>query len=196
MMTEPPRPRLVDPPDPFDPNRLRLDQNFTETTGVKKLLKTVHARRPHPHDFVRVHPDESYRVNTALLDFRDERDALYLVTPPVAKEMPGEFTTSTLYTTISRQGVVLLWPIRLPTTDGRRNEWHRSLAEAAELAMTRWVRVKANMALGAYETFVAAGTIPDPQWPDVTFAELLRIAFTDRLIDSLDHPAIRRLRGL
>ena len=43
---------------------------------------------------------------------------------------------STLYTTITRQGVVSLWPIRLPLPDGRYNEWHRSAAEAAELAMT------------------------------------------------------------
>ena len=31
MSTDPPRPRLVEPPDPFDPAALRLDQAFTET---------------------------------------------------------------------------------------------------------------------------------------------------------------------
>jgi hypothetical protein len=74
-------------------------------------------------------------------------------------------------------------------------EWHRSAAEAAEVAMRRWVRVKANMSLGAYEIHEAASTIPDPEWPDVSFKELLRIAFRDRLVDRSDHPLIKRLRG-
>ena len=124
-----------------------------------------------------MHPDKAYRMAAALIDFRDERDAVYLISPHVAKEMPGEFMMSTLYTTITRQGVVLLWPVRLPPPDGRHNEWHRSAAEAAELAMTRWIRVKANLALGAYEMFEAAGTIPEPEWP----RETLRRAAADRL---------------
>ena len=64
------------------------------------------------------------------------------------------------------------------------------------MAMERWVRVKANMSLGAYEIFEAASTIADPQWPELTFQEFLRIAFRDRLVDRLDHPVIKRLRGL
>ena len=101
----------------------------------------------------------------------------------------------TLFTTITRQGVIHLWPVRLPTPDGRRNIWHHSAMEAAQLAMTRWVRVKANMALGAYEISEAASTIPDPTWPPVTFQELLRIAFRHQYVDSINHPVVDRLRG-
>ena len=50
------------------------------------------------------------------------------------------------------------------------------------------------MSLGAYEV-VEASTKSEPEWPDVTFNELLRIAFRDRLVDRLDHPVIKRLRG-
>jgi hypothetical protein len=38
--------------------------------------------------------------------------------------------------------------------------------------------------------------IPDPVWPDMTFQELLRIGFRDRVVDRIDHPLIKRLRGL
>jgi hypothetical protein len=62
--------------------------------------------------------------------------------------------------------------------------------------MKRWVRVRANMSLGAYEMFEAASTIPDPTWPELSFQELVKIAFRDRLITSLNHPVIKRLRGL
>jgi hypothetical protein len=50
--------------------------------------------------------------------------------------------------------------------------------------------------LGAYEMFEARGVISEPAWPDASFQDLLRIAFRDRMIDRVDHPVIRRLRGL
>ena len=61
--------------------------------------------------------------------------------------------------------------------------------------MTCWLRVKANMALGAYAMFEASSAIPDPIWPEATFKDLLKIGFRDRLADGLDHPVIKRLRG-
>jgi hypothetical protein len=62
--------------------------------------------------------------------------------------------------------------------------------------MKRWIRVKANMSLGAYEAYEASGTIPDPTWPDLTYQETLKIAFRDRYVTGLDHPVVKRLRGL
>ena len=44
--------------DPFaDLNKLRLDQNFADTVGVKKLLRTVPVKKSGKQDFVRVHPN-------------------------------------------------------------------------------------------------------------------------------------------
>jgi hypothetical protein len=183
------------PKDIFDDlSKLRLDQNFVETAGVKKLLTSVPVRKPSPQDFVRVHPDAGFRENIAMIELKDDRE-IYLIPPAVANDLPGEFAMASLYTAINRQGVVFLWPVRLPSPDGRTNEWRCSLSEAAERSMSRWIRVKANMALGAYEMFEAAATIPDPKWPGVTFPELLRIAFKHRLVTDLDHPVVKRLRG-
>jgi hypothetical protein len=186
--------RVKQPLDPFDLAKLVLDQSFVETAGVKKLLTTVPVGRPHSHDFVRVHRSAEYRQSFALIEFKDDRET-YLVPPAILHELPGEFFMATLYTTINRQGVVRLWPVRLPTPDGKSMEWHRSAAQAAELAMTRWIRIKANMDLRAYEMFEAAGTIPDPEWPTYSYGELIKIAFRDRIVDRLDHPVIKRLRG-
>jgi hypothetical protein len=96
---------------------------------------------------------------------------------------------------MNRQGVIALWPIRLPGEDGRHNPWHRSALEAAEMAKTRWIRVMANMSLGAYEIYEAFAPLSDPEWPDVSFQELLSVAFKDNYIEGLDHPVIKRLRG-
>jgi hypothetical protein len=180
--------------NPFDPASLRLDQSFMDT-GVRRLLTTVPVRKPNRQDFVRVHPGEDYRLTpAAIIELTEDRE-VYLVPPDVASEVPGEFSVATLYTTINRQGVLHLWPVKLPGPDGRHNEWHRSAAEAAERAMKRWVRVTANMSLGAYEIAEATGDIPEPEWPQFSLGEMLQVAFRDRIVDSLDHPLIRRLRG-
>ncbi len=181
--------------NPFDPASLRLGQNFADTVGVKKLLTTVPVRGPGKRDFVRVHPDPSYRLTpAAIIEMKDDRE-VYLVTPVMAAELPGEFATATLYTTINRQGVLSLWPVKLPGPDGKQNEWHRTAAVAAELAMRSWLRVAANMPLGAYEVLVATGDLPEPTWPELPFEEILKIAFRDHIVDSPDHPLVKRLRG-
>jgi hypothetical protein len=120
----------------------------------------------------------------------------FLVTAAVVPELVGEFVSVTLFTAINRQGVVFLWPVRLPDPQGRQMEWWRSMREAAELAMTSWVRVKPSMSLGAYEMFVAESTMSEPEWPDVSYQDLVKLCFRDRLIDSLSHPVIKRLRGM
>lgn len=188
-------PKTSPAPNPFDPAALRLDQSYAETVGVKKLLTTVPVRKPSRQDFVRVHPNPAYRLTpAAIIELKEDRE-VYLVTPTMALELPGEFTTATLFTTVNRQGVLHLWPVKLPGPDGKHNEWHRSSAEAAELAMDQWLRITANMSLGAYEVFQATGDLPEPIWPDLPFSEILKIAFRNHIVDSADHPVVRRLRG-
>jgi hypothetical protein len=182
------------PLDPFDPEKLRLDQSFVESAGVRKLLTTVPVRKPNRQDFVRVHPDPAYRLTTAIIELRDDREC-YLVMPQVAVQVPGEVTPVVIYTAINRQGVTFLWPAKIPSPDGKANDWHRSGIEAAERAMTCWLRVKANMDLGAYDQYEAHTPIPDPVWPTVSFRELLKIGFRESLIEDLDHPVLKRLRG-
>lgn len=190
-----PDPVPVPQAGPFaDLGRLRLSQDFVASVGVKKLLTTVPVRKPTGQEFVRVHSDEAYRLPTVVLELKDERET-YLVEQELWPELSGELKPVTLFTAINRQGVVFLWPVKLPGEDGRLDEWNRSALDAADHAAKRWVRVKANMSLGAYEILEATGELPAPQWPDSDFATLLRIAFKMRYINSMDHPVIRRLRG-
>jgi hypothetical protein len=192
---------LADPPageapDPFDPAALRLSGAFSAAVGVKKALLTVPVRKPDKSWFVRTHPDPAYRLETAVIELKEDRE-VYLVAPDLWPHLAAESTFSprALFTAVNRQGVVFLWPVKLPGSDGRVDEWSRSALEAAGLAAKGWVRVQANMALGAYEVFQARGDIPEPQWPEHSFRELLRVAFREQFIDAHDHPVLRRLRG-
>ena len=183
-------------PNPFDPAALRLDQAYADNVGVKKLLTTVPVRKPNRQDFVRVHPDPALRLTpAAIIEVKEDRE-VYLVPPGIAQQLPpGEFSVVTLYLTINRQGVLHLWPIKLPGPDGKHNEWPRSEAVGAERAMKKWVRVTANKSLGAYEIREATGELPEPDWPAFSFDEILKIAFRDHIVDRVDHPLLQRLRG-
>jgi hypothetical protein len=182
-------------PDPFNPAALRLDPSYAETMGVRRLVTTIPVRKPTRHDFVRVNPDPEYRLSpAAIIELKGENET-YLISPSIARELPNEIAPASLFTTINRQGVLSLWPVKLPGQDGKDNEWYRSAREAAEKATSAWVRVTANKSLGAYELAVATGDLPEPEWPEIAFSEILRIAFRDYYVDSLDHPLIKRLRG-
>ena len=76
-------------PDPFDLNKLRLDQSFVESAGVKKLLTKVPVPKPDPQSFVRVHPSEKYRTALAVILLKEDSET-FLLPPPIARELPGE----------------------------------------------------------------------------------------------------------
>jgi hypothetical protein len=182
--------------DPFDPSRLRLFQDFSAAAGVQKLLTTVPVRKPSREWFVRTHPDMAYRLETAVLELKEDGE-IYLVAPNLWEALATESTFSPrlLVLSVNRQGVAFLWPIRLPGPDGKIDDWSRSALDAANEARERWVRISANMSLGAYDVAVATAQLVEPAWPDRPFKEILRIAFRDRMISTWDHPVLRRLRG-
>jgi hypothetical protein len=183
-------------PDPFDPASLRLSQDFASTVGVKKAILTVPVKKPARECYVRTHPSEDYRILTAVIELKEDRE-IYLVAPSLREELSTEATFSPrlLVTSQTRQGVLFIWPIKMPGSDGRHDDWSRSALEASTMAAEKWVRVVANMHLGAYDTFYATADLPEPTWPDKTFGELLEIAFKDKYIKTLDHIVLRKLRG-
>jgi hypothetical protein len=185
-------------PDPFDLDSLRLDPSFEETAGVAKVLSMVPVRKPNAQEWFRVHPSAAYRGNFSCIKLAEEGE-FYLLTPAIARDFEQETIPMTIYTVINTNNVVLLWPCRITSADGRQNAWHSSAHEAAEKAMTQRVRIKANMGLGAYETFTTKSKTAeiDPAWPTESFSELVRLAFVKvgRYVSTPEHPVIKQLRG-
>jgi hypothetical protein len=182
------------PIDPYDPASLRIDPQSATQIGTKKLLLHVPVRKPSRHEFFRTHPANEYRVTMAILELKEERE-IYAVLPAVESVLPGETRRVALRTCISRAGTVFLWPVPLPV-NGRELAWHKTARAAAEQAETVWVRMTANLDAGHYDILVASTMIADPVWPDESFGDLIRIGFANgRLIDTLEHPVIKRLQG-
>lgn len=178
----------------FDFEKYKLSQNFSEQIGVKKELLTIPVRKPNRQDFIMVNPDPNYQNQVAVLELKDDRET-YLVNPSIISEVSSEVVIKLLLTAINRQGVLFIWPIKLPTADGKLDNWSQAAIEASKLAMDKWVRVVPNMNAGFYEVYTANKEIPGPIWPETPFEQLIEIAFKGKIIDTLDHPVLKKLRG-
>jgi len=182
------------PADPFDPASLRLAADYTSQIGVKKVLTAVPCRKPNRHEFFRIHPDPQWRLETAIFEDKVQGET-YLVDRNLWSELGTEIRPVCLFVAVNRQRDVFFWPVKLPGPDGRSNSWNESAVAAAKLAETQWIRLAANMRAGMYDVFAAQGELSEPEWPDTSFLELLRLCFRDRFIRDMDHPVLRSLRG-
>jgi hypothetical protein len=171
------KPGAAERTNPFDPASLRL--RHASSFGVREVLLQTSARveKPHGKDFVRVNPDPDYQLATLLIVAPGQRKDLYLVHPDVVPDLADEAQPYILYTAIGGEGVPFIWPCRWAALgDDGASTWHTSALEAANLAMTQWVRVISNMKLSAYYTKPPEAKFPEPVWPTRPFAELLEMA--------------------
>jgi hypothetical protein len=180
------------PADPFDLEALRLPQNFSDGLGVKKVLVTLAVRKPGPQWFFRTHP--TMRMQAAVIEIKDENET-HLVAGTLLDQLVEEVTIKELVLAITRQGNPFIWPLRLPDSTGRLDDWSRSAIEAAKHAEKVWTRMQSNRHAGCYQVSEATGIFPEPVWPDKPLIDLLRVAFKGRFIDSVDHPVIAQLQG-
>lgn len=175
--------------DPFDPESLRLSQDFDTTV---ERYQEIGVRKPPKGQFVRVHPDPDYSLATTTLTF-DRED--YLVAPNMREALGSSVQLRSLRLAVDRDGNAFVWPVPMPAPNGRTNSWHQSAARASDMAKRSWVRVESNLTRGAYDVLVAKGDLGEPKWPNLDFKDVLRRAFEGKYIDSPDHIVCKRLRG-
>ena len=183
-------------PDPFDLDALRAQP--VEGSLVTRELSTVPVRRPKKNEFFRVHPDPDYVVDAYTFVHEVGMDKeTYWVTAGLRTELLEHLQPTRLFTCVNRADVTFLWPAKLPDAGGGGGRsWSVSALEAAERAKTSWLRIHGNKDTGAYDRFVARAELPEPKFADKTFGELVRIAFKDRIIDSIDHSLVKEIYGL
>jgi len=151
-------------------------------------------RKPGNQTYIRVRPGEEWQLPSFILQLKEDGEC-YFVMPELYAELAQEAKPKVLYTYVTRDGNVGLWPVNLPGDDGRLDSWSQSAHSAAQIGQRSWVRLVANRTVGAYDVMEAANLADEPVWPELSFKEILALAFRDRLITSMDHPIVRRLRG-
>ena len=184
------------PARPITADMFSLDQ-FTvpveQFAGGDGLLQgPLPVRSPGKLEFVRVKDDPAYRARVCILS--DQRnETTYLVAPALKSAVEGDVSTAELVLACNQDGEIFLWLAKAPAFDGEH--FGTTRMAAISLGKTNWVRMRVRSDRKGYDIIRAAGSFPDPQWPDKTLDELCRESFADRFISTFNHPVLRRLRG-
>ena len=152
-------------------------------------------KKPNKTAFIRVKENDELGVYECYVLENKELDETYLVEPELAEAILHELTAKRLYLAIDKQNNVFIWPVKLPDESGKLDHWKESAHSGAASATKQWARITADRSLGAYAIYLATGNLKEPEWPDLSFEEILKIAFKGKVIDSIDHPVLKKLRG-
>ena len=181
---------------PFDPSRFAMPSTGAEEFGTRKIRSVIPVNKPGKMEWVHLldHPD-FLLPGAAFLDLQDG-GRLYLVVPEIAAQLADDVKLVKLAPGLTRQDKLFLWPCPLIPLGETSNPWHTSHNDAFNAAKSGWIRMKSNRACGFYDIIEPEKIMPEPDWPDMSFADMLQIAFNDdHIVDRDDHPALRRLKG-
>lgn len=163
-------------------------------SGDTEILAHIYVRRPKKDEYFRVNPDPAMSL-TCLVWVDQEEGDVYFVGPQARELMADSGRLVMLVACQSRQGVNFLWPVLADTRSGGGRGWAESARVAMVRAQTRWIKIRGDRSAGVYQIIEAGLQQGEPVWPALTFNDLLKLGFKDRLITVPDHPIIRRLQG-
>jgi hypothetical protein len=183
-------------PDPFDPATLRIDPTSIISAGPAELITRIGIDKPGKQDYVRVHPNEAeFAVSTRVIQFKEDGDT-YLIQPHLHGLLYAESVPVFLYTAMKYPNAVFVWPVRMAEQGEKDMLWWSSARDGVNEAMKHWTRLIPDKRSGKYKIYPDRDNqMPAPEWPPLSFREILAIAFRDYNIDSADHPIVKRLLG-
>jgi hypothetical protein len=182
--------------DPFDPRNYKKAQDPRLNPGagpaMSELPARIEARKPKKSEFFHINPDPEYRGTLPLYtdDNSKQRDDSYLFAPglEIPPDLEDIVRDNIVAAAITSGGIHFLY--KLPVSE---SSYYESGLEVIRRASEGWIRVvPAN---GWYTIHQPIAKLDEPQFPDVPFRDYLEAAFKKRIIKSLDHPLVKKLRG-
>jgi hypothetical protein len=194
-MTEDNKPEKTDPTDIFN-DLTALRKATKPTVERKKVLVNVDVGRPPNACYFRTHPELRLKART-ILQKEGTKRMFYYISPysgmethPKLIERLREVELTLTY--LWPGGNILVWPV--PQNPDFK-VW-RSEQRAATLAETQWTQLAWSERLADYEVTTAENLQKDPEWPEESLEQILKVAFSGRIIDNEDHDYVKELRGI
>jgi hypothetical protein len=181
--------RLTDEPgvkipkqEEYDPWDLDAARNRQKKERRVRVVTTYRiSNRPREGSFFRVNPDSAYQYRALLYLERNEKgivDTTYLVDWRFQEELEDSdlarfFQPALLLLAIEWQSSKpYVHYIKEPRDDQRDNDYWVTARTVADKAMKEWVQCLSGE--GGYDYNVARKKHPDPQWPNLSFGEILK----------------------
>jgi hypothetical protein len=179
----------------FSLSDFRQDQDFDFDTGVQRIWTSgsIKPQKPSKEWWVRTRPD--WKVVVKCLELKDDKKELYLIHNSIA-DLVSDPTISKrcLFGAVNRGGKPFVWPIRYRTDGKELDSWSKVAYEAALRAEMEWVRLIAIETQG-YKVEIATADLGLPQWPDLSWEQVVGIAFEGRILSDLKADVLQTLKG-
>ena len=192
-------PQTEEGPDPFDPQAHAHAATLDEDFAVEAVLDVLSCRKPDKAWWFRSHPDPAFRAVVTLLKDPDQGSMLLVapaLVPQVTLQLPQYVAAYSVTLCVNRQSVPFLFPVPVQKEGTREHKAHAQQREAVVCARDLWTLLVWDQSKRAYIRKIAKSLSETPQWPkDMSMRDLLKLAFSDELVTSMDHPAIRTLMG-
>jgi hypothetical protein len=190
------RPSNITPADPFDPMNLGISTDYAAAINAQTSAKPFELRKPNDQEFFRTSPRENHHLPVVSITDKQEMGRVYIVSgalrEAVMAEFPRAVRATDLVLTQILAGASLVWPV--PRAEDRGGKWHSSQRAACDQGKTRWTNMAAGRGLYEITTVNNQKEVDWDQFPP--FREIIRQAAGEgRLIDSLDHSLLKKLRG-
>jgi hypothetical protein len=190
-----------EPIDPYNLDDIRYaEAEYTHgDIDAEKTITAIKVRKPLGNkEWFRVHPGGDYKLSAALYERESPESAtpeLWLVPKPVRHLFNEKaLTPVVLRLAVTSVDTVFLWAVKQPRK-GLHDNYYRSLDQIVASAETNWTMIEWNNVNRVYDFWSAPDDLGDPQFPNLTMQDLLRLGFNGRAIDRLDHPIILEHQG-
>jgi len=178
-----PKPKFDDRPNVFESLEDYAVSPSEIGIGETQVVLQVKFGRPRAQEWVRCHPEpERMKYFNAVRD-------LFIVNPRVLSLVGTQARLYRVRQAITTDNELYLWPAPV---EGRLESDITHL-NAQQAALSQWIRIEWDG-----KAFVAVepqGDMGEPEWPELTFQQVLEMGLAGHLINNADHVLIRRLQG-
>ncbi len=174
----------------FSLETFRVPQGF-ELQSTETAQLVIPVGKPIKEQFFRAHPEWNFCARIL-----EHARRTYIVSSVLGEDLEGDAKLRHLVPCITRDGNLFLWSLGIIKASGQTDSWTLSAHRALQSSRTSWCRLVSDANAGAYRMIKPQVAWPDPVWPPLlTFDQMLEIAFEDSIVESVDHPVLRWLRG-
>lgn len=169
--------------------------------AVKKARLNLKVGKPTPEDYFMIKAGPEFTVDVMLHEDKESRDNInrtYLVDPEVVPYLwdRNACKSARIFYGITSTGKIFLSDVGLPKPGQTLNAFNSTRLSAYEIAKNEFIAIVAGDA--GYDVKYPMGKFPDPIWPEeyTSIEPLIDLAYKDRVIETLEHPIVKRILGI
>lgn len=172
-----------------------------DSNAVKQVRMSIKVGKPSPEEYIMVKDGPEFTVDVMLYEDKESKDSnnrTYLVAPEVVPVLwdRNACKPARIFCLITTTDKILLSDVGLAKPGQALNVYNSTRLKAYEIAKERPIAIVAGDS--GYEVKYPLSTLPKPSWPEeyTSIEPLMELAYKDRVIETTEHPIVKRILGI